>query len=71
MRDNSGKVKTKYYELSDDKKDPNKVFRDFAVLYLNKDQIEKKIEDYQNKIQEEANEFINNINSLVMKLTKK
>ena len=53
------------------KKDPNKVFRDFAVLYLNKDQIEKKIEDYQNKIQEEANEFINNINSYSDETNKK
>jgi len=70
-RDDSGKVKTKYYELSEDKKDPNKVFRDFAVLYLNKDQIEKKIEDYQNKIQEEANEFINNINSYSDETNKK
>ena len=70
-RDDKGKVKTKYYELSEDKKDPNKVFRDFAVLYLNKDQIEKKIEDYQNKIQEEANEFINNINSYSDQTNKK
>ena len=30
--------------MRSDKRDPKIVFRDYAVLYLNKDQIEKKIE---------------------------
>lgn len=70
-KDENGKVKNKYYELSDDKKDPKRVFRDFAILYLDKDQIEKKIEEYQNKIQEESNEFINNINVYSEEVNKK
>ena len=61
-KDENGKVKTKYYELREEKRDPNAVFKDFAVLYLNKDQIEKKIEHYQNTIQNESNDFINKLN---------
>ena len=36
---------------------------DVAVLYLSKDEIEKKIESYQNKIQSAANDHINLINT--------
>ena len=61
-RDDKGKVKTRYYNLRETKKDPQHVFKDYALLYLNKEEIEKKIEFYQNKIQEEANSFINDIN---------
>ena len=61
-KDESGKVKTKYYELREEKRDPSAVFKDFAVLYLDKDQIEKKIENYQNTIQDESNDFINKLN---------
>ncbi|MBT4678854.1 MAG: hypothetical protein HOB69_03230, partial [Flavobacterium sp.] len=70
-KDDNGKVKTKYYELREEKRDPEKVFRDFAVLYLNKDQIEKKIENYQNKIQDESNDFINKLNSYNEEINKK
>jgi hypothetical protein len=70
-KDDNGKVKTKYYELREEKRDPEKVFRDFAVLYLNKDQIEKKIENYQNKIQDESNDFINKLNSYNEEVLKK
>jgi hypothetical protein len=69
--DDKGKVKTKYYELREEKRDPEKVFRDFAVLYLNKDQIEKKIEIYQNKIQDDSNDFINKLNSYNDEVFKK
>ena len=41
-RDENGNIKTKFYELREEKVDPKIVFRDFAVLYLDKDQIEKK-----------------------------
>ena len=61
-KDENGKISRKPYVMNSDKVNPEVVFRDFAVLYLNKDQIEKKIEAYQNKIQEEANEFINKLN---------
>ena len=70
-KDDNGKVKTKYYELREEKRDPEKVFRDFAVLYLNKDQIEKKIENYQNKIQDESNDFINKLNAYNEQVNKK
>ena len=50
---------------------PEVVFRDYAVLYLSKDQIEKKIETYQNKIQDEANEFINKLNVYHEEVNKK
>ena len=53
------------------KVNPEVVFRDFAVLYLSKDQIEKKIETYQNKIQDEANEFINKLNIYNEEINKK
>jgi hypothetical protein len=70
-KDENGKVKTKYYELREEKRDPKIVFRDFAVLYLDKDQIEKKIESYQNKIQDESNDFINKLNSYNDDINKK
>ena len=54
-----------------EKLNPENVYRDFVVLYLNKEQIEKKIEEYQNKIQKEANEYINKINSLNEDVNKK
>jgi len=70
-RDENGKVKTKYYELREEKRDPKIVFRDFDVLYLDKEQIEKKIENYQNKIQDESNNFINKLNSYNDEINKK
>ena len=70
-KDNSGKVKTRYYDMRPEKLNPENVYRDFVVLYLNKEQIEKKIEEYQNKIQKEANEYINKINSLNEDVNKK
>ena len=70
-RDENGKVKTKFYELREEKVDPKIVFRDFAVLYLDKDQIEKKIENYQNKIQDESNDYINKLNSYNEEVNKK
>ena len=54
-----------------EKLNPENVYRDFVVLYLNKDQIEKKIEEYQNKIQKEANDYINQINSINEEVNKK
>ena len=62
-KDANGKMKTRYYNLSPRKSDPKEVFSDVAVLYLSKDEIEKKIESYQNKIQSAANDHINLINT--------
>ncbi len=62
-KDSNGKMKTRYYNLSPRKSDPKEVFSDIAVLYLSKEEIEKKIESYQNKIQSAANDHINLINA--------
>ena len=70
-RDENSNIKTKFYELREEKVDPKIVFRDFAVLYLDKDQIEKKIENYQNKIQDESNDFINKLNTFNEEMKKK
>ncbi len=55
--DESGKVKKRYYNLSVDNKNPEIVFPSFATLYLKKDEIEKKIENYRNKITTAFNQF--------------
>jgi len=70
-KDENDKITRKPYVMNSDKVNPEVVFRDFAVLYLNKDQIEKKIETYQNKIQEEANDFINKLNIYNEEVNKK
>lgn len=70
-KDQNGKVKTEYYKLKEEKIDPKLVFKDFAILYLDKDQIEKKIENYQNKVQDESNDFINKLNSYNEEINKK
>ena len=70
-KDENDKVTRKPYIMNPDKVNPEVVFRDFAVLYLSKDQIEKKIETYQNKIQDEANEFINKLNIYNEEINKK
>ena len=70
-RDENENIKTKFYELREEKVDPKIVFRDFAILYLDKDQIEKKIENYQNKIQDESNDYINKLNSYNEEVNKK
>ena len=70
-RNENGNIKTKFYELREEKVDPKIVFRDFAILYLDKDQIEKKIENYQNKIQDESNDYINKLNSYNEEVNKK
>ena len=70
-KDENGKILRKPYVMNSDKVNPEVVFRDYAVLYLSKDQIEKKIETYQNKIQDEANEFINKLNVYNEEVNKK
>jgi hypothetical protein len=70
-KDENDKILRKPYVMNSDKVNPEVVFRDFAALYLSKDQIEKKIEIYQNKIQDEANEFINKLNIYNEEVNKK
>ena len=72
-KDDNGKiiVYPNLYKMNSDTMNPEIVFRDYAVLYLSKDQIEKKIESYQNKIQDNANEFINKLNTYNDEINKK
>ena len=49
------KLNERYY-------DTNKVFAGYAELYLSKAQIEKQMATYLNKIQNEANNYINKLN---------
>ena len=55
--DEAGRIKKRYYDLPADKKNPESVFPAFATLYLKKDEIEKKIENYRNKITTAFDQF--------------
>jgi Mg2+ and Co2+ transporter CorA len=60
--DDNGKMRTRYYDLRPEKKDPEKVFPGYASLYLKKDEIDKELQMYQNKITEEANQYLSDVN---------
>ena len=49
-------------KLDERYQDPNKIFAGYAELYLSKAQIEKQMATYLNKVQNEANEYINILN---------
>ena len=49
-KDENGKIKTRYYNMPNSKLNPEEVFTDTAILYLNKDQIQKQMKEYQEKI---------------------
>ena len=51
-------MKNKYYELRPERKDPEQVFPGYNSLYLKKNEIEKNLESYQNKITEESKKTI-------------
>ena len=61
--DDNGKMRTRYYDLAPEKKDPEKVFPSYASLYLKKNEIEQELEKYQNKITEEANQYLAELNT--------
>ena len=69
-KDEKGKVKTRYYNLSETKKLPEKVFLDFASFYLTRDEIEKKRKSYQDFIASEANKYIAQLNEQQQRVTK-
>ena len=76
--DESGKVKKRYYDLPVDKKNPEIVFPSFATLYLKKDEIEKKIENYRNKITTafdqfnvDLNKYREEVNKIIEDIRKK
>ena len=60
--DDNGKMRTRYYDLRPEKKDPEKVFPGYASLYLKKDEIDKELQMYQNKITEETNQYLSDVN---------
>ena len=60
--DDNGKMRTRYYDLRSEKKDPEKVFPGYASLYLKKGEIDKELQMYQNKITEEANQYLSDVN---------
>ena len=69
-KDDQGKVKTRYYNLKEEKKQPEKVFLDFKSLYLSRDEIDKKIKLYQDQINNLANQYIGQINEYQEKINK-
>jgi hypothetical protein len=68
--DENGKMRTRYYDLAVEKKDPKITFQGYASLYLEKNEIEQRLEKYQNQITEEANEYLNNLNAYQEVITK-
>jgi len=68
--DDNGKMRTRYYDLSSEKKDPEKVFPGYASLYLKKDEIDKELQVYQNKITEEANQYLGEVNAYQDEINK-
>jgi len=69
--DESGKMKNIYYELRPERKDPEQVFPGYSSLYLKKNEIEKSLESYQNKITEESNQYQAEVNSYREEVNKK
>ena len=68
--DDNGKMRTRYYDLRPEKKDPEKVFPGYSSLYLKKDEIEQELEKYQNKITEEANQYLAALNTYQDEINK-
>ena len=68
--DDNGKMKTRCYNFPEEKKDPIKVFPAYAALYLDKNEIEQKLEKYQNAITEESNVYLNKLNEYLAEITK-
>ena len=69
--DDNGKMRTRYYDLRPEKKDPEKVFPGYASLYLKKNEIGQELEKYQNKITEEANQYLAALNIYQEEINKK
>ena len=69
-KDEQGKVKTRYYNLSEHKKKPEKVFLDFTSYYMIRDEIEKKRKQYQDLIASDANKYIAQLNEYQQKVSK-
>ena len=62
-KDDKGKVKTRYYNLSEEKMSAEKVFLDFVDLHLTRDEIGKRRKIYQDNIADNANKYISEINN--------
>lgn len=57
--------------LAEDKIDPKLVFSDMAQVYLDKNQIEEKNKTYSNNINEEAQNFVKELNAYKEEVIKK
>ena len=69
-KDENGKIKTRYYNMPDSKLNPEQVFTDTAILYLNKDQIQKQMKEYQEKISEESIQYTNKLHEHHVEINK-
>ena len=69
-KDKEGKVKTRYYNMLEVKKHPEKVFLDFVNFYSTRDEIERQRKIYQDIITNEANKYIGQINDYQLKVIK-
>ncbi len=69
-KDENGKIKTRYYNFPASKIDPEEVFIDTALLYLNKEKIQDQMKNYQEKISEESNQYLNKLTDYHTEINK-
>ena len=70
-KDKDGKMIKEFKTLSPDKIDPKLVFSDMAQLYLDKNEIEEKNKSYSNNLNEEAQNFVKELNTYKEEVNKK
>ena len=70
-KDKDGNMIKEFKTLSEDKIDPRLVFSDMAQLYLDKNQIEEKNKSYNNNLNEEAQNFVKELNVYKEETNKK
>ena len=70
-KDKEGNMIKEFKTLSDDKIDPKLVFSDMAQIYFDKNQIEEKNKAYSNSINEEAQNFVKELNTYKDETNKK
>ena len=70
-KDKDGNMIKEFKTLAEDKIDPKLVFSDMAQVYLDKNQIEEKNKTYSNNINEEAQNFVKELNAYKEEVIKK
>ena len=70
-KDKDGNMIKEFKTLSEDKMNPKLVFSDMAQLYLDKNQIEEKNKSYNNNLNEEAQNFVKELNVYKDEINKK